>query len=247
MSARSGVSAQPAERRNSRRAPWQNSPRRHAERKGGSRTTYIGLNLQKSPRNLDITRMRSMPTEPYKPCIFVSYAHADKPEKPAADEVQWMSFVSDYLRPAVKYGVLDMWIDTLMRGGADWDLEIERKLRECDIFVLLVSRYSLSSDYVLDKEIAIIRERQAHGEDVHFYPLVLTPTPKIALAGVHRQEFAPAQRQAFFRVFDQRSLAAHVGGNRRDRGDRGQNRHAKAHRPGRAAALDDRAADCSDE
>ena len=36
----------------------------------------------------------------------------------------------------------------------------------------------MSSDYVVDKEIAIIRERQAKGEDVHFYPLLLTPTPE---------------------------------------------------------------------
>ena len=50
-----------------------------------------------------------------------------------------------------------------MPGGTDWDPEIEEKLRACDIFILLVS----ASDYIVDKEIAIIRERQAKGEDVH--------------------------------------------------------------------------------
>ena len=49
-------------------------------------------------------------------------------------------------------------------GGADWEREIEQKLRACDIFILLVSRHSLSSDYIVDKEIAIIRERQVKGE-----------------------------------------------------------------------------------
>jgi hypothetical protein len=33
--------------------------------------------------------------------------------------------------------------------------------------ILLCSRHSLSSDYVVDKEIAIIREWQAKGEHVH--------------------------------------------------------------------------------
>jgi len=122
-----------------------------------------------------------MLTEPSH--IFISYAHAD--------EAKWLSFVTGYLRPAVKQGAVEIWIATLMRGGDPWDKEIERKLRECDIFILLVSRHSLSSDYVLDKEIAIIRERQARGEDVHFYPLVLTPTPKIALDLVRDKNLRP--------------------------------------------------------
>ncbi len=64
-----------------------------------------------------------------------------------------------------------------MRGGDDWDPDIERRVHQCDIFVLLVSHHSTSSDYIVDNEIAIIRERQAKCEDVHFYPLLLTPTP----------------------------------------------------------------------
>jgi hypothetical protein len=32
-----------------------------------------------------------MPTEPRKPLIVISYAHADEPEKPAEDEVKWLS------------------------------------------------------------------------------------------------------------------------------------------------------------
>ncbi len=138
-----------------------------------------------------------MPTEPYKPIIFISYAHADEPEKPAADEVKWLSFVTGYLRPAVKHGAVEIWIDRLMPGGADWEREIGQKLRACDIFILLASHHSLSSDYVIDKEIAIIRERQAKGEDVHFYPLVLTPTPKIALNLVRDKNLRPRDGKPF--------------------------------------------------
>ena len=79
----------------------------------------------------------------------------------------------------------------LMRGGDDWNPEIERKLRECDVFVLLVSRHSTSSDYVVDKEIAIIRERQKNREDVHFYPLLLTPTADAGLDIVRDKNMRP--------------------------------------------------------
>ncbi len=132
-----------------------------------------------------------------KPLIVISYAHADEPEHPAEGEVKWLSFVTGYLRPAIKHGAVDLWIDRLMPGGADWEREIEQKLRACDIFVLLVSRHSLSSDYIVDKEIAIIRERQASGEDVHFYPLLLTPTPKAGLELVRDKNLRPRDARPF--------------------------------------------------
>jgi hypothetical protein len=44
-----------------------------------------------------------MPTESGKPLIVISYAHADEPEHPAEGEVKWLSFVTGYLRPAIKH------------------------------------------------------------------------------------------------------------------------------------------------
>ena len=61
---------------------------------------------------LHARRNLAMPTEHYKPKIFVSYAHADEPEKPAADDVKWASFVIGYLRPADKHGIIELWIET---------------------------------------------------------------------------------------------------------------------------------------
>jgi hypothetical protein len=118
-----------------------------------------------------------MMTETYKPRIFISYAHADEPEKPANGGTKWLSFVERYLRPALKQGAAEIWIDRLTRGD-DWNSEVERKLRDSDIFILLVSSHLLSATYPVDKEIAIMRERHERGEDVHFYPLLLTPMPR---------------------------------------------------------------------
>ena len=132
-----------------------------------------------------------MPTEPYKPKIFVSYAHADEPEKPAADDVKWASFVIGYLRPADKHGIIELWIDQNVRIGDDWDPEIERKVRECDIFLLLVSNNSLSSDYIVHKEIPIIRERLAKGEDVRLCPLLVKPTLEFLLDLVRDRTLRP--------------------------------------------------------
>jgi len=132
-----------------------------------------------------------------KPVIFISYSHKDEPEKPAEGEVKWLTFVRTYLQPAIKNGIFDLWVDRDMPSGADWDPEIERKLRECDIFILLVSAHSMASDYVVDKEIAIIRERQANRENVHFYPLLLTPTPDAGLDKVKDKNLRPRDAKPF--------------------------------------------------
>ena len=43
-----------------------------------------------------------MPSDSTKPLIFISYAHLDEPEPPRPDQVQWLSFVMEFLRPGVK-------------------------------------------------------------------------------------------------------------------------------------------------
>lgn len=164
------------------------------------RRTTVGqrLDLCEFERKLPFSpTLAVMPTSPNRPIIFISYAHADEPEKPAEGEIKWLSFVTGYLRPAEKQGAAEVWTDRLMHGGDDWNPEIESKLRACDIFVLLVSPNSTGSDYIVDKEIAIIRERQASGEYVHFYPLLLTPTPKSGLDMVRDKNLRPRDGKPF--------------------------------------------------
>jgi hypothetical protein len=116
-----------------------------------------------------------------KPVIFISYSHKDELEHPRDGEVQWLSFVRTYLQPAVKHGVFDLFVDEHLPGGADLKPEIERKLRACDVFIPLISANSTASDYIVDTEIKVTRDREAKGENVCFYPILLTPTPKVAL------------------------------------------------------------------
>jgi TIR domain len=132
-----------------------------------------------------------------KPSIFISYAHEDEPEKPSGDSVKWLSFVTGYLEPAVTQGLADLWVDNLMRGSDDWDREIKQTLEACDVFILLVSRHSLASKYILKTEIATIRLRQQNKEDVRCYPLLLTTTPKYALDPVRDWNIRPKNLKPF--------------------------------------------------
>jgi hypothetical protein len=103
----------------------------------------------------------------------------------------------DFLRPGVKGRKYEVWMDRLMPGGADWNSEIEARIRGCDIFVLLVSTHSTGSDYIVDKEIPIIRERHRNGHGVCFYPLLLDWTPTAGLEQVDDKNLRPRDAKPF--------------------------------------------------
>jgi hypothetical protein len=131
-----------------------------------------------------------MSSDSAKPIIFLSYAHLDEPEKPRGEEIQWLTFVMKFLRPAVKSGEFRIWVDRQMQGGTKWDKEIEGHLLACNIFVLLVSANSMGSDYIIDKELEIARRRQTAG-DLHVYSLLIEPTPKAGLQRVRDFNLRP--------------------------------------------------------
>ena len=135
-----------------------------------------------------------MPSDSTKPLIFISYAHAD--ELPGR-RVKWLSFVMEFLAPAVVSGQFAMWVDRQMKGGAVWEKEIEEKLRACDIFVLLVSPKSMASTFIIETEIKIARERQAAGDDLHVFPLLLRPTPNAGLDRVRDFNLRPRDAKPF--------------------------------------------------
>ena len=60
-----------------------------------------------------------MSSDSAKPIIFLSYAHLDEPEKPRGEEIQWLTFVMKFLRPAVKSGEFRIWVDRQMQGGTN--------------------------------------------------------------------------------------------------------------------------------
>ncbi len=130
------------------------------------------------------------------PLVFISYAQADEPEKPSDGDTQWLSFLTSFLRVAEKRGVVEIWTDRMMLGGEEWGPEIERKLRACDIFLLLISPNSMSSDYLIRREMEVVRERRDKGEEIHFYPLLLTPTPSIGLDVLRGENLRPRDGRA---------------------------------------------------
>lgn len=78
--------------------------------------------------------------------IFVSYSHRD---------LDWLDrlkvMAAPYLRAAETE--LDLWEDTRLKSGQQWDVEIRRALDQAGVGVALVSANFLASIYVMDNEL----------------------------------------------------------------------------------------------
>jgi hypothetical protein len=78
-----------------------------------------------------------------KPVIFISYSHKDR---------RWLDFVQGHLQVAGTNDHFEASDDRRIGGGADWAAEIDAVLWMCSAFILLVSRHSLVSSFILKQE-----------------------------------------------------------------------------------------------
>lgn len=99
-----------------------------------------------------------------KPVIFISYSHKERP---------WLDYVRSFLAPLAKHGTLTIWDDERLQIGDDWKGDIFSAIDACDVFIVLVSRYSLASNFIVDEEVARVLKRPT--ADMRFCPIVVTP------------------------------------------------------------------------
>ncbi|MBO6577001.1 MAG: toll/interleukin-1 receptor domain-containing protein [Rhodothermales bacterium] len=83
--------------------------------------------------------------------IFVSYSRKNK------------GLMNDVVRhlSGGTHGMV--WSDEDIAVGQEWDVEIGEALADCRMAVLLVSGYWLSSEYILKREVPLIRELRGDG------------------------------------------------------------------------------------
>jgi hypothetical protein len=87
--------------------------------------------------------------------VFISYSHADEQEKNA------LLLHLGVLRGA---GLIDLWSDDRIKGGADWETEIEEAMAQARIAILLISANFLTSDFILNNEVPVLlKHREERG------------------------------------------------------------------------------------
>jgi hypothetical protein len=96
---------------------------------------------------------------------FISYSHHD----------EWaLKRLRVHLAMMEREGKIAAWSDTMITPGGNIDKEVVKQLRECDIFIPLVSADFLASFYCYERELAEAIERHEAGE-IRIVPVVVEP------------------------------------------------------------------------
>jgi GTPase SAR1 family protein/predicted MPP superfamily phosphohydrolase len=102
----------------------------------------------------------------FKPLeVFISYSHRDEALREE---------LGKHLSALRRENVIGFWHDRMIGAGEEWKDEIDRRLEQAGIILLLVSPDFIASDYCYDVETKRAMERHAAGEAV-VIPVVLRP------------------------------------------------------------------------
>ena len=96
--------------------------------------------------------------------IFVSYSHKDR---------DWLSKLEEHVAVLVRRGLVDFWTDTQIGPGTSWEREIETKLTDAKVAVLLVSPAFLASKFIWEFEMPRIEAHIKQG--LEMLPLIVRP------------------------------------------------------------------------
>ena len=111
--------------------------------------------------------------------VFISYSHEDK---------RWLDSFVTALKPYSREEKIKVWSDRDIAPGSDWAREIGAAIDNSRVAVLLVTPNLLASDYIMEKELPLILEKNSKGDLVVFWIAVsyssydLTPLVQLQAA-----------------------------------------------------------------
>jgi hypothetical protein len=95
--------------------------------------------------------------------IFISYSHKDR---------QWLEELMLHLAPFED--AFDVWSDSRINAGENWEKQISNAIERADVAIILVSANYLTSSFIEDIEVpAILNARQLKGTLV--LPILISP------------------------------------------------------------------------
>lgn len=116
-----------------------------------------------------------------KPTIFISYSHKDE---------EWKDRFMTHIGVAQHQNLLYAWEDRSLGTGEDWDREILDAMNAAAIAILLVSANSLTSEYILHKEVNHLLQRREK-EGLRIFPIIIKPCDWEAVSWLRKMNLRP--------------------------------------------------------
>lgn len=132
----------------------------------GSSESTSDYHQTKSPDHLiETTRHHAKPTatSPSRTNVFVSYSHKDE---------KWRKRLVTQIQVLARERLVDIWDDRKIGAGEDWFKEIDTKMLDARIAVLLISADFLTSSFIRDHEIPKLFDRHESG-GMSMFPLLV--------------------------------------------------------------------------
>lgn len=97
--------------------------------------------------------------------LFISYSHKDK---------AYLEEFKDHLKALERIGLVTSWHDRLIRAGSEWEGEIDDKIEQSDVILLLISSSFVNSKYCFDIELERALTRHANRSAL-VVPILIRP------------------------------------------------------------------------
>ncbi len=95
-------------------------------------------------------------TEAKKPVeVFISYSHHDR---------KYLEKLRTHLAGLERSGRVHCWWDGALEPGKAWEPQLVEALRRADVVLLLLTANFVASDYCIDEELRLAREREKQGQ-----------------------------------------------------------------------------------
>lgn len=103
-------------------------------------------------------------THKHKTKAFISYSHKDR---------IYLDRLLTHLKPLERKGLLDVWQDTKIKTGEQWQHKIDTALNNASIAILLLSADFMASDFIVENELPpILSNAEVNGTKI--IPVILS-------------------------------------------------------------------------
>ena len=125
--------------------------------------------------------LQAVPRGP-APLVFISYAHEDRALRQEFEQ---------HLNTYVVNASLALWTDDLIGAGSEWKRSIQDGIEGCAVAVLLLTPNFMGSSFIINSEMAWLRQRHDR-QEIRIVPILMQPCDAAVNTWLAARQVKPA-------------------------------------------------------